>query len=205
MALTMIDPASSWFEIDELPIVEQLYWQAVNSKELLIADEIFDKTSEHIAKLVNKIWLCRYPRCCYFIYNNGSEFKLHFEYLCESYGITCKPTMVNSLTAKSVLAGEKLVLFGSYVLCFYVGIAHYILCETKTWHAKIYLPTQCTNWRILTSAKKIKFWPSTHVINAASFVKIASNSRQAEVIVHSTRYQTLWMDKSWQETTVLRS
>jgi hypothetical protein len=54
MALTMIDPASSWFEIAELPIVKQLHQQTVNGKELLMADEIFDKTSECIAKLVNK-------------------------------------------------------------------------------------------------------------------------------------------------------
>jgi hypothetical protein len=53
---------------------------------------------------------------------------------------------LNSLTAKSVLAGEKT---RSYVLNFYVGIVHYILHETKTWHAKIYLPTQCTNQQIL--------------------------------------------------------
>jgi hypothetical protein len=46
----MIDPASSWFKIAELPIVKQLYGQTVNGKELLIADEIFDKTSERIAK-----------------------------------------------------------------------------------------------------------------------------------------------------------
>jgi hypothetical protein len=50
MALTMIDPASSWFEITELPMVKQLLEQTVNGKELLIADEIFDKTSEHTAK-----------------------------------------------------------------------------------------------------------------------------------------------------------
>ncbi len=51
MALTMINPASSWFEIAELPVVKQLRWQTVNGKELLIADKIFDKTSECIAKL----------------------------------------------------------------------------------------------------------------------------------------------------------
>ncbi len=79
MALTMIDPASSWFEIAELPIVEWLCWQTVNGKELFIADEIFDKTSKHIAKLVNTTWLCRYPRCNHLIYDNGSEFKLHFK------------------------------------------------------------------------------------------------------------------------------
>ncbi len=84
MALTMINPASSWFEIAELPVVEWLHRQTVNGKELLIADKIFDKTSEHIAKLVNKTWLCRYPRCRHLIHDNESEFKLHFEYLCKS-------------------------------------------------------------------------------------------------------------------------
>jgi hypothetical protein len=54
MALTMINPASSWFEIAELPVVKQLHRQKVNGKELLIADEIFDNTSEPIAKLVKK-------------------------------------------------------------------------------------------------------------------------------------------------------
>ncbi len=54
MALIMINPASSWFEIAELPVVEWLRWQTVNSKELLKADEIFDKTWERIVKLVKK-------------------------------------------------------------------------------------------------------------------------------------------------------
>jgi hypothetical protein len=96
MALTMIDPASSWFEIAELPVIKQLHQQTVNGKEQLIADEIFDKTSEHIAKLVNKTWLCRYPRFCHLIYNNGSDFKLYFKYLCDSYSITGKPNMVKN-------------------------------------------------------------------------------------------------------------
>jgi hypothetical protein len=56
---------------------------------------------------------------------------------------------LNSLTAKSVLAGIKLILFGRYILNIYVGIVRYILHKTKTWRAKIYLPTQHTNWRIL--------------------------------------------------------
>ncbi len=71
MALTMINPASSWFEIVELPIVERLRRQTVNGKELLIDDEIFDKTSERIAKLGNKTWLCRYKRCRHLIYDNN--------------------------------------------------------------------------------------------------------------------------------------
>ncbi len=110
MALTMINPASSWFEIVELPVVEWLRWQTVNGKELLIADEIFDKTSEHIGKLVNKTWLCRYPQCCHLIYNNGSKFKLHFEYLCESYGIKRKLTTVKNPQVNGILERVHQVL-----------------------------------------------------------------------------------------------
>ena len=56
---------------------------------------------------------------------------------------------LNSLTAKSVPAGTKLILFGRYVLNIYVGIVQYILRKTKTRRAKIYSLTQPTNWRIL--------------------------------------------------------
>ncbi len=110
MALTMINHISSWFKIAELPVVKRLRRQAVNGKELLIADEIFDKTSEPIAKLGNKTWLCRYPRCHHLIYDNGSEFKLHFEYLCESYGIKHKPTMVKNPWANGILERVHQVL-----------------------------------------------------------------------------------------------
>jgi len=98
MALTMIDPASSWFEIVELPVVDRQRTMNVNGRELLKNDEIFDKSSERIARLVNKTWLCRYLHCRYLIYNNGngSEFKLHFEHLCDSYGIKHKPTTVRN-------------------------------------------------------------------------------------------------------------
>jgi hypothetical protein len=66
--------------------------------------------------------------------------------------------IVNSLTAKSVLAGTKLILFGRYILNIYVGIVRYILRKTKTWRAKITYQhnTQIGKYRtILTSAKKI--------------------------------------------------
>jgi hypothetical protein len=58
---------------------------------------------------------------------------------------------LNSVTAKSVPAGTKLILFGRYVLNIYVGIVRYFLRKTKTRRAKIYLlylPTQRTNHRI---------------------------------------------------------
>ena len=51
-ALTMIDPATSWFEIVEIP----------------------DKTSETIALLVDRIWFSRYPRPACVSYDQGGEF-----------------------------------------------------------------------------------------------------------------------------------
>ncbi len=61
MALTMIDPASSWFEIVELPLVTRLMTMTVSGKEKVSEELILDKSSNQIARLVNKIWLCRYP------------------------------------------------------------------------------------------------------------------------------------------------
>jgi hypothetical protein len=58
MALTMIDPTSSWVEIVELPVVTWIQRQTVNGKELLTANKIFDKSSDCIAKFVNITWLC---------------------------------------------------------------------------------------------------------------------------------------------------
>jgi hypothetical protein len=67
MALTMINPATSWFKIVELPLIHLLKTIAVAGKESSIVEEIFDKTSNPIAPLVNKTWFSRYPRCCYLI------------------------------------------------------------------------------------------------------------------------------------------
>jgi hypothetical protein len=74
----------------------------VHGKESSIVEETFDKTSERIARLVNKTWLSRCPRCCYIIYDNGSEFKLNFEYPCETYGIKRKPTTIKNPQANAI-------------------------------------------------------------------------------------------------------
>ena len=56
-----------------------------------------------ISHLVNKTWFSWYPRCQNIIYDNGSEFKLHFETLCDSYGIKHKPTSVKNPQANVIL------------------------------------------------------------------------------------------------------
>ncbi len=102
MALTMIGPTSSWFEIVGFPLVKQLTTMRVNCKEKVSKELIFDKSSNQIARLVYKIWLCRYPQCCYLVYNNKSDFKLHFETRCKSYSIKRKPTTIKNPQANAI-------------------------------------------------------------------------------------------------------
>ncbi len=54
--------------------------------------------------------MCRYPWCWNLIYDNGTEFKLHFKYLCDSYGITRKPTTVKNPPANGILEAIHQVL-----------------------------------------------------------------------------------------------
>ena len=110
MCLTMIDPASSWFEMVELPVMEFITPVAETGKKgtkthknNITKGDYFDKTSTMISHLVNKTWFSRYPRCQHIIYDNGSEFKLHFEALCDSYGIKRKPTSVKNPQANAIL------------------------------------------------------------------------------------------------------
>ncbi len=49
MALTMIDPASSWFKVVELPTIMRLMTKKFNSKERTIKEEIFNKSSDQIS------------------------------------------------------------------------------------------------------------------------------------------------------------
>jgi hypothetical protein len=62
MALTMIDPASSWLKIVDLPLVSRLTTKMVNGTNEKVSKElIFNKSSDQISQSVNKIWLCGYP------------------------------------------------------------------------------------------------------------------------------------------------
>ena len=104
-----VDPASSWFEIVELPVITEaiIPLDTKGRKGKKIHEEpklaYFDKSSAMISNLVNKTWFSRYPHCQYIIYDNGSEFKLHYKALCDSYGITSKPTSVKNPQANAIL------------------------------------------------------------------------------------------------------
>ena len=55
-----------------------------------------------ISTLVNTTWFSWYPGCQHVIYDNESEFKLHFEALCDTYGIKRKPTSVKNPQANAI-------------------------------------------------------------------------------------------------------
>ncbi len=111
MCLTIINPATSWFEIVELPTVAQATSvpkagkgkKVTLAKNTKVAKPYFDKSSAQISNLVYKTWFSRCPSCCYIIYINGSEFKLHFRSLCNTYGVKPKPTSVKNPQANAIL------------------------------------------------------------------------------------------------------
>ncbi len=88
MCLTMIDPATGWFKIIELLSVDITCMH----KGEEITEVIIDKSSATMSLLFSNLWLSCYPRASFVIYDNGSEFKLHFEALCNSNGLVHKPT-----------------------------------------------------------------------------------------------------------------
>ena len=99
MCLTIIDPATGWFEMVELPVISQL----IEKDRKKSIKWTIDKSSAEVARLFNQQWLSRYPRAKYITYDNGSEFKLHFEVLCNSFGITSKPTTVKNPQVNAIL------------------------------------------------------------------------------------------------------
>jgi len=102
----MIDPATGWFEIIELPNTDVTYVKQGEE----ITKVIIDKSSAIVSRLFNKCWLSRYPRAHYVIYDNGSEFKLHFEGLCDSFSLKRSPTTIKNPQANAILERQHGVI-----------------------------------------------------------------------------------------------
>ena len=80
-AMTMFDPATSWFEVVEIP----------------------NKKAVTCANLLENTWLCRYPRPQQCIFDNGSEFLgAEFANTLDSYGIQRVSTTVKNPAANMV-------------------------------------------------------------------------------------------------------
>jgi hypothetical protein len=71
MCLTMTNPATSWFEMVELPIVAQEATvppagkgkKVTFDKNTKVTEPNFDKSFAQISYLIYKTWFSRYP-CC---------------------------------------------------------------------------------------------------------------------------------------------
>eukprot|EP00804_Cyclotella_cryptica_P005470 CCRYP_002993-RA/>CCRYP_002993-RA protein AED:0.21 eAED:0.21 QI:0/0/0/1/0/0/2/0/293 len=101
MCVTMIDPATSWFKIVELPVSQlQELDIPTGTKGQRSKDT---HTSATVGNIINTTWFSHYPYSQYIIYENGSEFKLLFETLCDSYGLKRKPTSVRNPQANAIL------------------------------------------------------------------------------------------------------
>ena len=83
IAMTFIDPATGWFEISEVPAIDQ--------------------SSARISNLFNDVWLARYPRPQEVIFDNGSEFKKDFLPLLQDFSIKPRPTTVKNPQANAVV------------------------------------------------------------------------------------------------------
>ena len=81
-AVTMIDPATGWFEVKQIQ----------------------DKEPGTIANAVEQAWLTRYPWPAIIVYDNGTEFLREFtEMIKDDYGIEKKGTTVQNPQANAIL------------------------------------------------------------------------------------------------------
>jgi hypothetical protein len=81
LALTMIDPATGWFDIVK----------ATNQLNTSIQD------------LFHNTWLACYPRPQIIVFDIGGEFKREFKHMCDNYGIKAKPTASLNPQANAII------------------------------------------------------------------------------------------------------
>ena len=86
----------------ELDIPKGTKGQKGKDKHIESKPPYFDKTSATVGRLAKKTRFSCYPYSQYIIYDKGSEFKLHFKTLCDSYGLNHKPTSVRNPQANAV-------------------------------------------------------------------------------------------------------
>lgn len=78
----MIDPATGWFEMREIP----------------------NKRADEIANIVEQAWFTRYPWPTQIIFDRGSEFMAEFAQTCRNeYGLTNKPITARNPQANAII------------------------------------------------------------------------------------------------------
>jgi RNase H-like domain found in reverse transcriptase/Reverse transcriptase (RNA-dependent DNA polymerase)/Integrase zinc binding domain len=81
-AMTMIDPATGWFEMRQIQT----------------------KSADRIANLLEEVWLSRYPWPTQIVFDRGSEFKAEvYKMITEAYGIKARMTTARNPQANAVV------------------------------------------------------------------------------------------------------
>jgi hypothetical protein len=88
-AMTMIDPATGWFEIGALD-------QPPNSYDC--------------QKILDSLWLARYPRPMEIGHDGGGEFKWHFKDLCNNMGLKQKKGTAHNPQSNAIIERVHQVL-----------------------------------------------------------------------------------------------
>ena len=87
-AMTMIDPATGWFEVVQID----------------------NATAEAAQRAMDDTWINRYPRPKEIGFDNGGEFKAVFKELCANYGMTPRPSTSYNPQANSIIERVHQVL-----------------------------------------------------------------------------------------------
>lgn len=87
-ALTMIDPATGWFEVKE----------------------VAEATADCVSAAFDDAWLSRYPRPEYLGFDGGSEFKKEFQQLLTNYNLKPKPSTPYNPQANGIIERVHQVL-----------------------------------------------------------------------------------------------
>ena len=96
--MMMIDPATCWFKIVEIPTFEL--------EEIVLGYNAYiDKSSAKVSQMFNNTWLCRYPRPRKVVFDNGYEFKQDFTPLLKNFDI--KPVLTSVKKSQSNTTVEQ--------------------------------------------------------------------------------------------------
>ena len=88
LALTMIDPATGWFEVKDIK----------------------NKSAEKVMEAFDNEWLARYPRPAEIGFDNGTEYKGVFKELCANYGMKPKLSTTYNPQSNGIVERVHLVL-----------------------------------------------------------------------------------------------
>ena len=89
ICMKIINPATAWFEIVEIPTYDLNEVTAGN-------DEYIYKSSTRVSKLFNTTWLCRYPCPRKVVFDTGSEFKRYFKPFLKDLNIKTVLTIIKT-------------------------------------------------------------------------------------------------------------